>query len=215
MENMKLWNAVKQPPKEALKTIPGGRLRGMTDINPQWRLEAMTAQFGPCGEGWKYTIDKLWTEPGSDGQVFCFALVSVFYRDYGKDWSKAIPGIGGNYLVEKERSGLHANDEGFKMAVTDAISVALKALGLGADVYAGRWDGSKYKEQEVALATKQQVAILFKLGSERPSPLSKEEVAEVVNYFKAGERLTHEEAGRLINSFDKVCDEYIAKLTKE
>ena len=147
MENMKLWNAVKQPPKEALKTIGGGRVRGMTDINPQWRLEAMTEQFGPCGEGWKYTIDKLWTEPGPYEQVFCFALVSVFHREYGLDgggWSEPVPGVGGNYLVVKESGGLHANDEGFKMAVTDALSVALKALGFGAEVYAGRWDGSKY-----------------------------------------------------------------------
>jgi hypothetical protein len=143
MENMKLWNAVKQPPKEALKTIGGGRLRGMTDINPQWRLEAMTEQFGPCGVGWKCTIDKLWTEPGPDGQVFAFALVSVFYRE-GENWSEPVPGVGGNYLVELEKKGLHANDEGFKMAVTDALSVALKALGFGADIYAGRWDGSKY-----------------------------------------------------------------------
>ena len=155
MENMKLWNAVKQPPKEALKTIGGGRLKGMTDINPQWRLEAMTEQFGPCGEGWKYTIDKLWTEPGPYEQVFACAQVSVFYRnrekdwskaipDRGKDWSEAIPGVGGNYLVVKESSGLHANDEGYKMAVTDALSVALKSLGFGADIYAGRWDGSRY-----------------------------------------------------------------------
>jgi uncharacterized protein YajQ (UPF0234 family) len=30
------------------------------------------------------------------------------------------------------------------MAVTDAISVAMKMLGVAADIYAGKFDGSKY-----------------------------------------------------------------------
>ena len=37
----------------------------------------------------------------------------------------------------------HASD---CAAVTDAFSTALKMLGVAADIYAGRWDGSKYKE---------------------------------------------------------------------
>ena len=32
MENMKIWDAVKQPPPEALRAIQGGRLRGKTDL---------------------------------------------------------------------------------------------------------------------------------------------------------------------------------------
>ena len=41
-------------------------------------------------------------------------------------------------LVTKERDGLRTNDEGFKMATTDALSVAMKMLGVAADIYAGR-----------------------------------------------------------------------------
>ena len=145
MDNMEIWNKLKQPPKDALRQISGGRMNGKTDINPTWRMEAITAEFGPCGIGWKYTIDKLWTEPGTDGQVFAFALVSVSVKR-ADTWSDPIPGIGGNMLIEQERSGLHDNDEGFKMAVTDALSVAFKALGVAADIYRGRWDGSKYKD---------------------------------------------------------------------
>ena len=53
MKNMEVWNAIKQPPPEALKMITGGRLAGKTDINPQWRYQSMTEQFGMCGVGWK------------------------------------------------------------------------------------------------------------------------------------------------------------------
>lgn len=144
--NLTVWNALKQPPKQFLKCINGGRLAGKSDITPQWRYLAMTEQFGLCGVGWKYTIDKLWTEQApSTGEVFAFALVSV-YTKQDESWSEAIPGIGGNFLIEKESKGLYNNDEAFKMAVTDALGVAMKMLGVAADIYLGNFDGSKYRE---------------------------------------------------------------------
>ena len=151
MDNMRIWNAVKRPPKEALKSITGGRLSGMTDIKPQWRYQAMTELFGPCGDGWKYTIDRLWTEPGNEGQVMAFAQVSLYVARNAGAWSDAIPGVGGSMLVTKEKAGLHTSDEGYKMAITDALSTAMKILGVGADIYSGMWDGSKYKEDQQAL----------------------------------------------------------------
>jgi hypothetical protein len=146
--NLELWNKVKRPPAEALKTIQSGTLKGMTDINPVWRLEIMTEIYGPCGTGWGYTIDKLWTEPGNAGEVMCFALVTVWHGDK----SSTIHGIGGSKIIQNYTSKNYSvsNDEGYKMAVTDAVSVALKALGVGADIYAGKWDGSKYKDDPPA-----------------------------------------------------------------
>ncbi len=149
--NMALWDAVKQPPKDALKSIGAGRLKGMTDISPQWRIKAMTEYFGPVGTGWKYTVDKLWTEPGADGAVMCFVMVSVYYKN-GSEWSDGVPGIGGSGIILKERNGLYTQDEGYKMAMTDALSVALKALGIAADIYAGKWDGSKYRDDQPSAA---------------------------------------------------------------
>lgn len=146
MENMTLWDKVRKPPQSALREIKGGRMNGKTDINPTWRMQAMTEHFGPCGIGWRYTIDKLWTEPGPGGDVMAFALVSVSYRNGGVgEWSEPVPGIGGNMIVTKENSGLRASDEAYKMAVTDALSVAFKALGFGAEVYLGNFDGSKWR----------------------------------------------------------------------
>jgi len=145
--NTVLWDAVKQVPPQYLKRIGGGRLVGLSDINPMWRLYAATEHFGQCGTGWFFTIDKLWTEPGAEGEVLAFAAVSLFT---GPD-AKAIPGIGGSKLIAMESKGLRSNDECFKMAVTDAQGVALKALGFGAEVYAGKWDGSKYLTDDETL----------------------------------------------------------------
>lgn len=152
--NMRYWDAMKHPPESTLKKIMGGRLSGMTDIKPQWRYEIMTKTFGPCGEGWKFTIDKLWTEAGAQEQVMAFALVSVYHKTADGQWSEPTQGIGGSMLVAKEAGGLHTSDEGYKMAVTDALSVSMKLLGVGADIYNGYWDGSKYKDtQETPVKT--------------------------------------------------------------
>ena len=147
MSNMDLWNKVSKPPTSALKTIGAGRLKGKSDVNPQWRYQAMTENFGLCGVGWKYTVDRKWTELGSEGQVMCFADVSLYVRVNG-EWSDAIPGSGGSMLVELESKGLHTSDEGYKMAVTDALSVAMKMLGVAAEIYLGNFDGSKYKDAQ-------------------------------------------------------------------
>ena len=139
---MKLYNAVRTPPKAALRTIRAGRLKGKTDINPMWRLKALTENFGPCGVGWKYVITKQWLEEGGNGEIAAFTNIDLYIK-VDDEWSAAIPGTGGSSFVAKERSGLYTSDECFKMALTDAISVACKALGFAADIY---WeaDASKY-----------------------------------------------------------------------
>lgn len=146
MENaIKIYESLARPPKEALRTITGGKLNGKTDINPQWRYKAMTEKFGLVGLGWKYDVQKLWTERGAGNEMLAFAQVAVFVKD-GDVWSEPIVGIGGSKLVNTEKGASVSNDEGYKMAVTDAFSTALKMLGVAADIYAGLWDGSKYKD---------------------------------------------------------------------
>lgn len=146
MDSMELYNRVREVPKSAQKTIKGGRLNGYTDINPMWRIQKLTETFGPCGIGWKYTIEREWTEAGANGEVAAFVDISLYYKWDGA-WSDGIPGTGGSSFVAKERGGLYTSDECFKMALTDAISVAAKAIGMGADIYwsAGR---TKYDNEQ-------------------------------------------------------------------
>lgn len=148
MNNLYLWNKVNKPPPSALKTIGAGRLKGMSDINPQWRLQVMTENFGQIGVGWYYEIVKMWTEDGAGGELMAFVQINLFTCHDGV-WSKPIAGVGGSALVAKESAGLRANDEGYKMATTDALSVAMKQLGVASAIYEGRWDGSKYKDEKV------------------------------------------------------------------
>lgn len=143
MGNLDIWNRVAKPEAQYLKKITGGRLSGKSDINPQWRYQTMTEQFGPCGVGWKFTVDRQWTEPGVENQVFAFVNVTLYVKVDGQ-WSDGIPGTGGHFLVEKETKGLHLNDEAWKMAQTDALGVAMKMLGVAAEIYLGNWDGAKY-----------------------------------------------------------------------
>lgn len=142
-EAKNIYDALSRPPKTALRRIEAGKLKDKTDINPQWRYKAMTEQFGLVGVGWKYSIQNLWTEQGANGEKLAFAQVAVCIKD-GDEWSEPIVGIGGSKLIQTEKGQLVSNDEGYKMAVTDAFSTSLKMLGVAADVYMGLWDGSKY-----------------------------------------------------------------------
>lgn len=144
MDNLAIYNKVRQVPDEAKKPITGGRLNGMTDINPMWRIKAMTELFGPCGTGWKYVITRREMVPDGSGQMAVFVDVELSYR-LGDEWSAPIPGTGGSLFIAKEKGGLYTSDECYKMALTDALSVACKALGVGADVY---WEkgATKYSQ---------------------------------------------------------------------
>ncbi len=140
-KNLRFYLQGCEVPADALKEIKAGRLRGMSDVNPMWRMKRMTEIFGPVGFGWKYTVDKLWTESYGE-EVKCFCNVSLFVRDpETREWSDAIPGLGGSAIVSVESKGSYVNDEGYKMALTDALSIAMKPLGIGGNI----WYGPKAK----------------------------------------------------------------------
>ena len=141
MDNLTIYNEVRSVPDSAKRRIEAGRLKGKTDINPMWRIKALTEKFGPCGFGWKYVITDKRLEQCANGEIAAFLDIDLFVRADGV-WSDAIPGTGGSAFVAKEKNGPYTSDECFKMALTDAISVACKALGFGADVY---WDADKSK----------------------------------------------------------------------
>ena len=144
-KNLELYNKVRQVPERAQKPIRGGRLKGMTDINPMWRIKTLTDLFGPCGIGWYYEVKDRWIESSmSNEEITANVLISLYIKNEGA-WSAPIQGIGGSKLVANEKQGLYVNDECFKMALTDAISVACKALGVGADIYWSN-DNTKYND---------------------------------------------------------------------
>lgn len=158
MENLKIYDLVSKTPTEARKEIQAGRLKGMTDINPMWRIKKLTEIFGVCGIGWKYVITSKRLESGCKGQISAFVDIDLFIKVNG-EWSDAISGTGGSSFVTDERSGLYQSDECFKMALTDALSVSCKALGMSSDIYFHK-DTSKYTA----------------INNEQPKPNLKEQV---------------------------------------
>lgn len=134
MDNMAFYNAGRSVPQTAQKPIAAGKIKGFTDINPMWRIQTLTELFGPCGIGWYTEVLRRWTEEGNDGKVAAFCEINLYIKVEG-EWSKPIFGTGGSMFVNIFKGAPETSDECYKMAYTDAISVAAKALGIGADIY--------------------------------------------------------------------------------
>ena len=193
MENLRIYNKLKVVPTEAKKPINGGRLKGMTDINPMWRIKSLTEMFGVCGFGWKYEILEERLEHTPTDEIAAFVRINLYIKLDG-EWSDAIPGTGGSSFVTKETKGLYVSDECFKMALTDALSVAMKSLGMAGDVYFEK-DRTKYtgSEQETKSPkpnlppkkiTDEQHADLTAVITEKHGDNSTEYIAKITGYYK-------------------------------
>lgn len=147
MDKIELWKQFEKTSEEAKKPIEAGRLKGFTDINPVWRFKRLTEVFGAVGYGWKYEITSQRLSPGADGVITAFVDVNLYYKTSDGVWSEPIPGIGGSAFVAKEKNGMYTSDECFKMALSDAIGTACKALGMSADIYFSK-SRSKYTTTE-------------------------------------------------------------------
>ena len=132
MNKMEIYEAGRSVPAEAQKAFSNGSFSG-TDINPMWRIKKLTELFGPAGVGW-YT--EVLSERAETYGETVMAIVDInLYIKVDGEWSKPIYGTGGNQLVQVTKSGARPSDEGYKKAYTDALSIACKALGIGADIW--------------------------------------------------------------------------------
>lgn len=138
-----IYKRFENPPEDALKEIGAGRLKGMTDINPQWRIECLTELFGLCGQGWYTKITEQKIIDGADGEKVAITNIELYYKQDG-EWSMPIQATGGSKLVANEKSGAYTSDEAFKMAYTDALSVACKMIGIAGKIYRGQYN-TKYQ----------------------------------------------------------------------
>lgn len=138
---MLIYDKVRQVPESAKTAFNNGRFKG-TNINSMWRIKVLTETFGPCGLGWYIdNVEQRWERLDND-TVIAIVVLKLFVKFPNGEWSKPIYGTGGNTLLSKGKP----SDEGYKMAYTDAISVACKALGIGADVYFEQDTDSKYSQ---------------------------------------------------------------------
>lgn len=184
------YNAVKTVPQSALKVIDFGKLKGKYDISPQWRWEILTEVYGMCGVGWYFDIvDTKEVLVEATGETMLYVKVNLYIKD-GDEWSKPIPGYGGDFLIYKDKNGYHGNDEAFKMAVTDALGTAAKMIGVGADVYRGLQDtkinaAAEKEKKEKEFDPHNAYAIILKMANEHG--LNEEQVAhQLTEMFGVG-----------------------------
>lgn len=141
--NMRYYEQGRSVPQDAQKTFSNGRFSG-TDINPMWRIKKLTEMFGPAGLGWYTEVTRQEVVHADDDNMMVFVDVNLYIKE-GDAWSKPIFGTGGNTLKAKGRG----DDEGYKKAYTDALSIACKALGIGADIWYANDTTSKYSDKYV------------------------------------------------------------------
>ena len=132
-DNLTIYNFCREVPQNAQKPFSNGSFSG-TDINPMWRIKKLTEVFGPCGIGWYTEVLSERAETYGD-TVMAIVDLNLYVKDADGNWSKPIFGTGGNLLVQVTKSGARPSDEGYKKAYTDALSIACKALGIGADIW--------------------------------------------------------------------------------
>lgn len=169
--NLDIYEKARSVPNEAIKEIRGGRLAGFSDINPMWRIKRLTEIFGPCGKGWYYEITDKRTETAGN-ETAMFITISLYVK-YGEEWSKPIVGVGGSKMVAMEKQGPYFSDEVEKMALTDALSVAMKSLGVAADIYFSK-DRTKYDTESGETA-----APAAPSASKAPTPRAAAKAAEI------------------------------------
>lgn len=148
-----LWDRLgKTDPSHTKQFKRSGGFSG-TAIKPMWSYRRMTEEFGPCGEGWGINEPSFQVVSGPEGEVLVYCTVSVWYTYDPGERQRTVFGVGGDKVVGKNKYGLSSDDEAFKKAFTDAITNALKLIGVGADVHMGMFDDSKYvndRKQEEA-----------------------------------------------------------------
>lgn len=151
MSNTELWDKLgKTDPAHTKGFKRAGGFSG-TAIKPMWAYRRMTEEFGPCGVGWGVDEPQFQVVPGHNSEVLVYCTASVWYKaDDGK--AESVFGVGGDKIVTYIKANEQYNrperwendDEAFKKAYTDAVTNALKLIGVGADVHMGMFDDNKY-----------------------------------------------------------------------
>ncbi len=169
-----LWDKLgKTDPAHTKEFSRAGGFKG-TAIKPMFSYRRMTEEFGPCGIGWGIGEPSFQVVPAGE-EILVYCTVSIWHEKP----EQRVFGVGGDKVAGKNKYGLSTDDEAFKKAFTDAVTNALKLIGVGADVHMGMFDDNKYVNtvrQEFAEEGK-------KAKSDEPKPISsaeqKRQLAEI------------------------------------
>lgn len=179
-----LWRELCRVNPAATKPFQkSGGFRG-TQIDPTYRLQQMTEVFGPVGCGWGYTVTNRRQESWGASTV-AFATIRVWYippdqtpvwrKDAHGNEDRSLPPTNAYWTGEQDGGtvGDRAPDEVWKMTITDGFGKCVLQVGLAADVYLGKMDDSKYKEDEQRAYASDRAQELLKELAEKLPPMTK------------------------------------------
>lgn len=139
-----LWKRVMVTDPKAVKAITGKQYQGNSP-KPYWIVERLTEEFGPCGLGWGFSIVNERMERLTESEILHVAVVRFWYELDGKRGE--VEQIGQTKAVYAKRDGsLLVDEDAPKKSVTDALVKCASYIGFAGDIFAGRWDDSKYVE---------------------------------------------------------------------
>ena len=139
--NMELWDKLFHTDPNFTKPIHGG----MTTIDAYYQVREMTKEFGPAGQGWGWTVE----ETNNHDPRLVVLRVALWYTLDGERFD--VPpqfGSSATDLPYPDKEGNPQIDkDSWKKAVTDGISKSCSYIGMGGDVFLGRFDDNKYVEE--------------------------------------------------------------------
>lgn len=142
IDNLRHWKSLcETDPKYTKQFTRSGGFKG-TAQNPTYAIKKMTDTFGPAGMGWGTGKPEFQFVSGPDGETLVYCTLSLWYLDDGK--INTVWGVGGDSAVLKNSYGIKCDDEACKKSFTDAMTNAMKFIGMAADLHLGMFDDSKY-----------------------------------------------------------------------
>lgn len=130
-DNMQVWTKAFETPVQHTKPVSLGR--DFTAIDAQYCIMKATELFGPVGEKWGYITETEFR----DNHVVC--KVKVWHGNIDLAFGPYVS-IQPLYVGRARRFDTDAAKKG----ITDALTKCLSHLGIGGDVFMGRYDDNTY-----------------------------------------------------------------------
>lgn len=143
MSNTELWDRVCKTDPKQVKEITGKQYKGNSP-KPYYIVRRLTEEFGPCGIGWGITILSERIEQLSENDRLHVAHVRLWFMQAGTRGEIEQIGQTMAAYMKSDKSKVVTDEDAPKKSVTDALVKCASYLGFAGDIFAGRWDDSKY-----------------------------------------------------------------------
>ena len=136
-DNLRFWTPFEDIDPAFTKPITGKPYKG-TSPNPHYVIKCLTEMFGPVGEGFGWSVQQEGFQPIGD-ELLHWCRIRFWHGD-----GKGFDAYGQTKAVMKAKNGFMTDEDAPKKSMTDAITKAAAQIGVGANIFLGRWDDSSY-----------------------------------------------------------------------